>query len=36
MGHFSIFYKLTNDKLIVTAFWDNRQDPKDLIELLHK
>jgi plasmid stabilization system protein ParE len=36
MGHFSIFYKLTNDKLIVTAFWDNRQDPKDLIKLLHK
>ena len=32
MGHFSIYYKLTKDKLIITAFWDNRQDPKKLLE----
>ena len=32
MGHFSIFYKLENEKIIVTAFWDNRQDPKKLLE----
>lgn len=36
MGHFSIFYKLTKDKLIITAFWDNRQDPKNLFELIKK
>lgn len=36
MGHFSIYYKLTKDKLIITAFWDNRQDPKTLLELLRK
>lgn len=35
MGHFSIFYKLTDSKLIITAFWDNRQDPKKLLDLLN-
>jgi plasmid stabilization system protein ParE len=34
MGHFSILYKLTEDKIIVTAFWDNRQDPKKLLEII--
>ena len=34
MGHFSIYYKLTKDNLIITAFWDNRQDPKSLFELI--
>ena len=36
MGHFSIYYKTTRDYLIITAFWDNRQDPKSLLELLTK
>jgi len=36
MGHFSVYYKLTKDKLIITAFWDNRQDPKKLLELIRK
>lgn len=36
MGHFSIFYKVTKDKLIITAFWDNRQDPKKLLEIITK
>lgn len=36
MGHFSIFYKVTKDTLIITAFWDNRQDPKKLLEILRK
>lgn len=34
MGHFSLFYKITDEAIIVTAFWDNRQDPKKLLELL--
>jgi plasmid stabilization system protein ParE len=34
MGHFSIFYKVTDQQLIVTAFWDNRQDPKQLQKML--
>jgi plasmid stabilization system protein ParE len=36
MGHFSIFYKVTEKHLIITAFWDNRQDPKKLLELIEK
>lgn len=36
LGHFSIFYKTTKDTLIITAFWDNRQDPKKLLKLLNK
>ena len=36
LGHFSIFYKLTKDHLIITAFWDNRQDPKKLLEIIRK
>ena len=33
LGHFSIFYKYTKDSLIITAFWDNRQDPKKLLDI---
>lgn len=36
MGHFSLFYKVTKNQLIITAFWDNRQDPKKLLELLRR
>ncbi|MEX2596389.1 MAG: hypothetical protein WEC59_05600 [Salibacteraceae bacterium] len=36
MNHYSIFYKVTDKEIIVTAFWDNRQDPKRLIEILNK
>jgi len=36
MGHFSIYYKPTKNQLIITAFWDNRQDPKDLLEIIKK
>ncbi|HSJ66702.1 MAG TPA: type II toxin-antitoxin system RelE/ParE family toxin [Anditalea sp.] len=34
LGHFSIVYKLTEDKIWVLAFWDNRQDPKKLYQYL--
>jgi hypothetical protein len=34
MGHFSLFYKIKADTIIITAFWDNRQDPKELLKLL--
>jgi plasmid stabilization system protein ParE len=34
MGHFSLFYKITDSAIIITAFWDNRQDPKELLKLL--
>ena len=37
LGNFSIFYQVFQDKIIITAFWDNRQDPKKLLKLLqHK
>lgn len=34
MGYFSIYYKITDDNLIITAFWDNRQDPKKILGLI--
>jgi hypothetical protein len=34
LGHFNIFYKIFKDKIIITAFWDNRQDPKKLLQIL--
>jgi len=34
IGHFSIYYKVHDDRIIVTAFWDNRQDPKKLLKIL--
>ncbi len=34
LGHFSIFYKYNKSTLIITAFWDNRQDPKKLLDFL--
>jgi len=34
LGNFSIFYKVTDDEIIITAFWDNRQDPKKLLQIL--
>ena len=34
LGNFSIFYKVTNEEIIITSFWDNRQDPKKLLRIL--
>lgn len=34
LGHFSIFYKVTDTELIVTSFWDNRQDPDKLDKII--
>lgn len=34
LNNYSIFYKVEPDKLIITAFWDNRQNPKSLLEIL--
>lgn len=36
MGNFSIYYKIYIDRVIITAFWDNRQDPKKLLDLLSR
>lgn len=34
MGNFSIYYKNESARIIITSFWDNRQDPEKLLELL--
>ncbi|PIQ15488.1 MAG: plasmid stabilization protein [Flavobacteriales bacterium CG18_big_fil_WC_8_21_14_2_50_32_9] len=34
LGNFSIYYKVTDEQIIISAFWDNRQDPKKLLKLL--
>ncbi len=34
LRNFSIYYKVTDDQIIVTAFWDSRQDPKELLKIL--
>ena len=34
MGHFSLYYKITTNQIIVMAFWDNRQDPKKLLKAI--
>jgi plasmid stabilization system protein ParE len=35
LGHFSIFYKYSFEQVIIMAFWDNRQNPQDLLDYLH-
>lgn len=34
LGNFSIYYKVTEKSIIITAFWDNRQDPLKLLDIL--
>jgi hypothetical protein len=34
LRNYSIYYKTTENKIIISAFWDNRQDPKKLLKTL--
>lgn len=34
LGNFSVYYKVSDEQVIITAFWDNRQDPHKLLEIL--
>lgn len=34
MGNYSIYYKIFYNKIIITSFWDNRQDPDKLLKIL--
>lgn len=36
MGNFSIYYRIIEENIFITAFWDNRQDPGKLLEILKK
>jgi hypothetical protein len=34
VGNFSIFYKVSETEIIITSFWDNRQDSDKLLDIL--
>ena len=34
LGHYSILYKFDKQRVIIVGFWDNRQDPTKLLQLL--
>ena len=34
LGHYSIYYKVFDSQILLTAFWDNRRDPKKLLKTL--
>ena len=36
LGHYSILYQKSNTKIIITGFWDNRQEPEKLLKFLKK
>ncbi len=36
LQHFSILYQIRNSDIVITGFWDNRQDPGKLLKFLRK
>ena len=36
LNNYSIFYKISGSEIIISAFWDNRQNPKKLLKILQK
>lgn len=34
LGNYSIYYQTNRSAIIITAFWDNRQDPEKLLKIL--
>ena len=36
LGHYSVLYQKSNTKIIITGFWDNRQEPEKLLNFLKK
>ena len=36
LGHYSIFYQFDSARIIITGFWDNRQDPEKVLKFLRK
>ena len=36
LGHYSILYQKSEIKIIITGFWDNRQEPEKLLKFLKK
>ena len=36
LGHYNLLYKFNSPNIIITAFWDNRQDPEKLLNFLKR
>lgn len=36
MGHYTLLYRIDNTRLLITGFWDNRQDPQKLLRFLKR
>jgi plasmid stabilization system protein ParE len=36
LGHYSILYQIVDLKILITGFWDNRQEPEKLLIFLKK
>jgi plasmid stabilization system protein ParE len=36
LGHYSILYRKVDLKIIITGFWDNRQNPDKLLKFLNQ
>ena len=36
LEHYSLFYRKVDDKIIITAFWDNNQRTKRLLKVLRE
>jgi plasmid stabilization system protein ParE len=34
ISHFTIFYKITPEEIIIVGIWDNRRNPEDLLKNL--
>lgn len=34
LGHYTVLYRKTSHKIIITGFWDNRQNPNKLLKFL--
>jgi hypothetical protein len=32
--HFCLYYKVLQKEILITAFWDSRQDPDNLMKIL--
>lgn len=36
LGHYSILYKFDEHQIIIVGFWDNRQEPKKMLDFLSR
>lgn len=36
LGNYSIYFKVNPNEIIITAFWDNRQNPEKLWHILEQ